>query len=194
MRRETGIAALILPTMGLLACGGSTATEIGHGSGGGSGQGSSDSDSGVVGGGGATDAGFPVGTYGNCTLSDEPNTVGGGLGGVSLSRQNGTLVVRFGDGGAPGSLEFSQTSPSSASLSTSSQKWVGPWTWCGGGVSPSGGIADPVPAVGTLDVESGMATYNGSTLFVTIAGTVEPADGGGCSTGPLSAAITCTKD
>jgi hypothetical protein len=194
--RRTGIAALSVATMALLACGGSTSTEMGHGPGGGSssGRGSSDPDSGVVGTGAATDAGFAVGSYGMCMLTDEPNTLGGSFGGASVSSENGSLVVRFGDGSAPGSLTFSQTSPTSASRSPSKQKWVGPWTWCGGGVSARGGIADPVPGVGTLDVESGMATYNASTLFVTIAGTVEPVDGGGCSSGPLSAALTCAKD
>ncbi len=183
----------------ILACGASTGSELGSGAGGTSGRDSgSHTTSGTREDAGAEES-FPLGLYDGCSLEEEPNTLGFFSGTVTLSLTRGVLAATFGgaDGsvtsGLSGSLDFTETTGTSASLAPAGQPLPGPWAECGGGGTPGGGIADPVPCGGTLDVASGMLTYDANTLFLTMVGNVELPDGGDHFAGPLTATVTCTR-
>jgi hypothetical protein len=142
---------------------------------------------------GSTFARFPVGTYGPCSLSDTPNTLGGGGATITLSETDGVLVAKF-SGTATGSLDFDQTSSTSATVHPAGQSMVGGWTECGGGADEAGAIADPVPGTARLVLTGATLTYDASTLFLTMVGNVDVRDGSDCSGGALSAAMTCPKE
>jgi hypothetical protein len=136
---------------------------------------------------------FPLGTYGPCSVTDSPNTLGVSGGTITLSSADGILVAKL-SGSPTGSLDFEETSSTSATIHPVGQSIVGGWTECGGGVSASGGIADPGPGTAPLVLTGATLTYNASTLFLTMVGNVEVADGSDCSGGMLSATVTCPKE
>jgi hypothetical protein len=138
----------------------------------------------------STIAGFPVGTYGPCSTFDTPNTLGGSGGTITLSESDDVLVATF-SGTPAGSLDFEETSSTSATIRPAGQSIIGGWTECGGIVDQAGGIADPAPGTAPLILTGATLTYNASMLFLSMVGNVDVGDGSDCSGGPLSAFVTC---
>jgi hypothetical protein len=133
--------------------------------------------------------GFPLGAYASCsyvTVGPGGGSSAGFDGAVTLSLSGSTLTVSYGsDGGFPDtSLEFTQTSPTTATLNED-QSLEGITVGC-----PVLEIEDTVTQLG-----SGSLTYSGSTLYLSTVGTSALIDAGnGCMIGDDSAAfaLECT--
>jgi hypothetical protein len=134
------------------------------------------------------------GSYDDCSYDIFLGTPGGGglsgFGGYfTLTRSGSTVTVSY-SGGAPdagagldASLQFTQTSGSSATLLSGQQL---------AGVQVSCAPSDFAPT--TVDLSSGSFTYDTGTLFLSVVGTAEPVNTTGpCSNpgGPVAFTVAC---
>jgi hypothetical protein len=134
---------------------------------------------------------FPLGVYGNCVQTVNQGASSASLptgGTVALSSSGSTLVAMLSDYSV--SIDFAPTSGTTATLAPN-QSVPGPWASCGGGVSPSGGIADPGPGPGDFEPNSGVLNYDANTLFVSLVGNIVP-QADDCDGGPADLSLTCT--
>ena len=144
----------------------------------------------------AGQGGFPMGAYDNCAYATFLDTPGGGgvdgPGGSIVVRQTGSTIdlTYGGDAGAlAASLAFTATSGTSATL-VAGQELDGIQVVC----------APLESAPAATQLAFGSLTYNAGTLFLSVAGTVDPLgdDAGsdnGCTNpgGPAAFFVTCSE-
>ena len=133
-----------------------------------------------------------LGVYGDCSYGNLGFAAGKG-GTLTLTETSAGLTAAYtATTGTSFSLDFAQTSNTSATLAPPNQTM--PWEalcWTGPAITDSGLPIDPGPTALTLRVTSGALTYDAETVFLSVVGVAET---DAMCEGRSNGSLTCSKE